>query len=1013
MNRATWWIAAAVIAAAAVCAAVVAWREPRDPLVRMARAAGKFDTRLTEARLSGFAFRPKPTASHPQSRDAAHLRFRALAGEVLQSTAHDDHAAGVAALLLGANDDAVKRLTACAETHPNNASVWNDLAAARYTAANANDDPQQLVSALAAADHALRLTDLREAEFNRGLILQGLGLYAAADKQYQAYAASERTPGWLKEVRQRIANCTRPTAAEAWLKISPLLRQAVRDHNSRQLQQIVIAFPQEARTWTETIFLDDWATAVLSDDSADASERLYFVSSIAHALASIRGEKLLADALVSLGGISDHARIYEMAAAQHQYVTARRLYKLRRFVEAEPLFQAAADSFANNHSPLVDLTRYYVALCRFDQNDDTNAEIALRNLLTHSDVAHRALRAQVLWSIATVLSRRGHLVEALAAASESRAIFRSLGETLNAQTLSGEMSNAYSMLGQRLDAWRSRREVFAGMSASGDHFELQRAVGAAAETEVLGQHWSEALSLLKVATGPDLRENQRYYVHALVSCAFVAKYLGSTDEAANYLVRAKAALPAVPEGALRGRTEAEILFAEALLCRARTPQRANTLLNHYIERIQTAGTVLELPEALLERARARKRSGWSAAAISDLRAASELLRQRRKSPDRDAVRDAFFNTNDSVARELTEALVDCGDIAGAFAAIDEARADAFASSIPPASPFAIPSNLVVIEYVELPRRLLIFAAAKGIVHLVTVPVTYDAISAACDASGQEEGRCSAILIQPIEKDIGRVSRLVIVPDREIEGVHFAALRLASTGRYLMEHSEITISPGASLASGATQAAGNDCVVALANPTLDVRFGRLPALPAAEREATRIAAMYPRSVLLTRAAATRARMIAALAGCSVLHLGTHAIPIASDPRLSAFVFAPSDGDGGSVTLADLAKSDLHSLRVVVLVGCSTGRAERSETHMRSLALATLAAGVRYSVATMNDIEDSLSAHFSFAFHAALRGGAQPGRAMREAQLSMLHSPDPAVRTPNAWSAFVLYGHMPQE
>src|SRR6478672_11769633 len=98
MTRARWSITAAVIVAAAVCAAVVTWREPRDPLVRLARAAGKFDTRFTEARLSGFDCRPLSAPAQP--RNAAHLRFRALAGEILQSTAHDDHAAGVAALLL-------------------------------------------------------------------------------------------------------------------------------------------------------------------------------------------------------------------------------------------------------------------------------------------------------------------------------------------------------------------------------------------------------------------------------------------------------------------------------------------------------------------------------------------------------------------------------------------------------------------------------------------------------------------------------------------------------------------------------------------------------------------------------------------------------------------------------------------------------------------------------------------------------------------------------------------------
>ncbi len=430
MNRASWSITAAVIVAAAVCAAVVAWREPRDPLVRLARAAGKFDTRITEARLSGFDF--QPVSSHPRVRDSAHLRFRALAGEVLQSTAHDDHAAGVAALLLSANDDAVKRLTACAESYPNDASVWNDLAAAQFTEASSNDDAQQLVTALADVDHALRITMLPEAKFNRGLILESLGLAAAAAKQYDSYLTTDASSGWAGEVRHRAGRLqATPTSAEQWQTSLPQLERAAREGDEKSVAEIARNFTQEAESWSETIFLAEWGAATLHSDTATSSDRLRIAGLVARAIAELTGDTFLRDSVTAINRDNDTKRLAMLASAYVEYDTARKMYRSRRVNDASVLLAASALKFAKAGSPMQFVARYYMSSCLHNLMNDEGALGYINALRNEVPQRYFDLRGRLLWNLGLIYARQGKQYAALSAETDAASIFQKSGERPN------------------------------------------------------------------------------------------------------------------------------------------------------------------------------------------------------------------------------------------------------------------------------------------------------------------------------------------------------------------------------------------------------------------------------------------------------------------------------------------------------------------------------------------------------------------------------------------------------
>ena len=61
-----------------------------------------------------------------------------------------------------------------------------------------------------------------------------------------------------------------------------------------------------------------------------------------------------------------------------------------------------------------------------------------------------------------------------------------------------------------------------------------------------------------------------------------------------------------------------------------------------------------------------------------------------------------------------------------------------------------------------------------------------------------------------------------------------------------------------------------------------------------------------------------------------------------------------------------------------------------------------------IASLWDIQDRSSTELSVRLHTHLAGGDAPLEALRAAQLELLGSEEPALRSPGAWAAFELIG-----
>ncbi|HET7435218.1 MAG TPA: tetratricopeptide repeat protein, partial [Thermoanaerobaculia bacterium] len=401
-SRVPWWIAtAAAVLVAVIAAPLLLSRWHRDGVTRLAALAPR-ESRLVEPRLSGgfgWAAYHGPERSNDRTPDADSLKLSGAAGDLIDRANRDrsaaaQHDAGVALVLIADPLRGVERLKSAADAAPRDAHVWNDLAAARYAAAERLGRTSLYPEALTALDRALAIEPRNaEALFNRALVLEKLGLVPQAREAWQRYLAVDPSSDWANEARERLAQLPAASGESEFRGERPRLEHAAESGDVASVAALVARFPQQCRTWGEAEYLGRWGEAVQHGDAAEAKRQLTIARALGNALAAFRGETLLRDAVQTIDASSD-ARA--LAGAHVTYRAARIVYSGQEPARAEPELRRAASLFAETRSPMALVARYFAANTRFDQNDSAGAQRELEPLLHEADARrYAALGAQV------------------------------------------------------------------------------------------------------------------------------------------------------------------------------------------------------------------------------------------------------------------------------------------------------------------------------------------------------------------------------------------------------------------------------------------------------------------------------------------------------------------------------------------------------------------------------------------------------------------------------------------
>jgi CHAT domain-containing protein len=1006
--------------------------------------------RSIEGRLCGFAYAPfDPAAPWPAIRRLVTIaqRIELRRGG---AAAPPPTAGPLADLLAGHPRAAADELEKLGKGSGANACVWSDLAAARLAAARLHGEPYDHLLALAAAERALAIApSLMEARFNRALALTCLHLDRHAGAAWSDYRRGDPGSGWAREASAYLAAATAPDDNLVWARERPRLEAAATRGDRAATAEIVRRLRLRARRFGEEELLGRWAELQREGETARAGEAMGAARTIGAVLAESGGDRMLADATAAVERALRHpagSALADLVNGHLAYRAGVAAYDRDDLHAAAAALARARRALARTGSPLAWSATLFLAAVDYQNQANEAALAKLREIGRRCPPSrYPSVAARALWITGLIHGGRARLEAAIASFDAALALYERTGQRDEAAAIHHLLAEAFYTIGDRQETWRhldpALREIRSLSEPKRQEAILAGAALAAAdagEPLIALLYQDQAVSIAREGGHPAA------IAELLRVRALLEHRAGQGAAAATDLAAARAAAGGIESGARRQASLAEIDLAVGEISRHRDPRQAVASLTPAIGNFLRTGYHLKLAEAYLARARAYRELTDHRRAGADLQAGLvEVERERRHIGESQRV--SFLDQARPLVDEIVSLELDhLADPAGAYVHAEETRAQLLQDRL--RARFGtgnlgarlglreigdrLPPGSVLLEYSCLETRVLIWAAWRGGSAFATGALGADELARLVERFreailGRQDGevrrlggRLDAALLGPIRARLPAFSRLVVVPHKSLFALPFAALVDGSTGRYLVERACIEIAPSARayLRCAARlrerPSPAPPRVLLVGDPSFDRRLApHLRRLAGAAAEVAAIAKLYLHATVLSEASASKPALLAAAADAEIVHLATHARVNRRLPLLSDLVLAPDprSGDAGILRAGELYALRFPTVRLVVLGACETASGPISASEgVLSLASPFLAAGVPTVVATLWAVDDSEASQLALAFHRRLAAGASPGAALREAQLSLLRGPVPALRDPAAWAGAELIG-----
>ncbi|HEX2836272.1 MAG TPA: CHAT domain-containing protein [Thermoanaerobaculia bacterium] len=898
-----------------------------------------------------------------------------------------------------------------------------DLAAAYYMRGVSTDSFLDFCRAL----DALRNADAPEATFNRALILEQLTDLDAAAEEWRRYLRSDSDSGWADEARTHLEHDRRATVAAVWLRDKPFLLEAASSGNVTLVRELAARHPLATRQMVERELLPAWGKAKLERNRTAEREALHAARVIV-AERALREDLLLTDAIEEI----DHADADASIAFANAYKTyGEAVAALERSEHQAALDQfARALSFAANASVLPALIEPNIATAHYRRSQYAAADAQLAaSRLRYRDRERRypSLFARLDWLEGLNHIARPDATRALRSYERALAVYERLGEAefIGAQHIN--LADSYMYLGENEKAAVHLGKALNYVSRTEDPQRLQGLLKTTARfsLENGAPHAAVAFQNRLVRVARTMPDPMRL-PDALVSRSSVLSRTGQREQALRDLAEVRQVASRIGDDKTRLRLQADACAAEAYANRDYDDRRAIENLSCAYDILNEMGMRATLVSLLLARGRTQLRIGDAAAAERDFRKGIDILEGQRKLVREPPLRITYFDRANRIFVDLAALLLARGDSENAFELLERFRSRELLDQTTSGTT-ARPIGLTALR-ARLPGDTVLVTQTPYDDGLLTIVVTRDAVRGFMKKlDGQELGnlldavgssfvkeaalpvvalrRLGEILFDGIEPRAG--SRIVFIPDGGLARVPYAAL-LQKNGQYLIESHVLAHAPSATLYAWALGHSRrphdpSPSILIIASRTAPAGV-ELPRLTRTVEEARRAAARYPHNEILEDDV-DGATILSRAHEHALLHLATHAMVDLRDPSRSALLIGSTE----RLTAAQIEASDLSNLELVVLGGCSTGlgRNYRSESPL-SLARAFVAAGVPAVVGTIASVDDRDAERVLSEFHRGYAIHRDAPRALRDAQLLMLHGAVRSNREPARWAAFHVIG-----
>ncbi|HEX9938795.1 MAG TPA: CHAT domain-containing protein [Longimicrobium sp.] len=1020
-------------------------QDPRGLLAELARDADP--AQAFEARLSIWSADPPcvprdaaeaagRVACGSGSSDARSGRIADIAARASQSLRRGSdptalHVLALIDLLNGPGEkslqSAISSLQTAARESPRPAPVLADLSAAYLVRGERAHTLRDLAAAVEAAEAALEREPANQtARYNLALALERLNLTGEAEQEWRTYLAHDQGSGWAREARrhreQLLALPVEPAPPSPGAPPAAYAGYAT-------------AEPQRARELGWCRVLGDWAGAVLAGNARSAEEQLRRAETLGATLERrAGGDATLADGVRAIRATRG-AGLRRLAQAHQSYSAGCEEERRVRFAAAKEAFASAVAS--SHGSPVLEAwARVHQAAATFHDRDLRAGQAALRELAERADsLRHPALAGSARQAFSAALLRDDLYDEGLDQARRARRLFVRAGERENeGASLEAEgvvrvrvrdVDQGYAVARLGLERLRPFRGAY----------RLHNLLGWLAT--VLADDGFPRAALRVQNEGVRVAAHTGLDVYVVEASLARAQFLaGNGDEARvrreidatrAALARVQAQNPRVGRWMVARRQ-----MAEATASLRSSPARAAEALDSAAAFFRdTMGTNLVALPAIVAGAHAWLDAGDTARGFLRLDSAVQVLERRRDRIRMEPRRAAVFEDARALVDRAAMLRLAAGDTAGALRYLDRGRASLATVGEKPSRQAgrAAPARRgeVALEYAVVGDTLLAWAVGGDRVQMHRAAIDTARLSRSIERllrrleenAGEAElrGQLAQLydwLVRPLGAALGpRGTPLVVIADGDLGAVPFAALYDARRRVYLVEDHPLRSTVSLREARRTARGRAPGTALFVADPAFDPReHPDFPRLAHAADEAREIAAEYPGAPLLRDTAATEGALRAALGGAGMVHYAGHAVFDDERPERSYLLLAPARGEPRAATLqaGEIAEMDLRHVSLVVLAACRTVRTGPGRAAgFSGLVGAFLAAGADGAVGSLWEVDDRLTRPLMVEFHRAYRATPNAPGALRTAQLRLLASGDPALRSPAAWAGFRYAGN----
>ena len=278
-----------------------------------------------------------------------------------------------------------------------------------------------------------------------------------------------------------------------------------------------------------------------------------------------------------------------------------------------------------------------------------------------------------------------------------------------------------------------------------------------------------------------------------------------------------------------------------------------------------------------------------------------------------------------------------------------------------------------------------------------------------EAGNADGKKLYTTLIAPVAGLIPKDSRVIILPDSELNTLNFETLIVpGDKPHYWVE--DVTVLTGNSLALLArisTAGRPKDPSLFLMGDALQTSAD-FPALPQAGKEIGLVGAYFPanRRKVLTGAQATPSAYLSGKPEkYSYVHFSAHGTASSKRPLESAVILSP-EGDAYKLYARDIVQHPLKAYLVTISACNGAGMRTYAGEGLVGLAWAFLRAGAHNVIGGLWEVSNASTPQLMDELYKGLNAGKDPATALRNAKLTLVHSTG-NYRRPYYWGPFQLY------